>query len=222
VFPPSGQANDVENFIGILTLDVEASIEKSRWEFIQLVIEKYGSLPASTQAKWEVATFMQAYLDAFDTEVAILDEKVISDLRNYVENGLSEMSLEEVQTESKARVAILVKNLFDPQVLFHTLENKVLLALQLTFEESTGLVTTPLTGTQTNPIAAAPETAKKEFCGHCGKKAYLMLDCKCGGYYCLKHLDFLKHKCTFDYQGEAREQLKKQNPKVVASKVDSI
>lgn len=48
-------------------------------------------------------------------------------------------------------------------------------------------------------------------CSLCRKKLGLLeYKCKCGNIYCITHLHAENHKCSFDYQAEAKQQLKKQ------------
>lgn len=58
-------------------------------------------------------------------------------------------------------------------------------------------------------------------CAHCKKKLKLLEEankCRCGGVYCSTHLFSGNHACKFDYQAFGKEQLEKQNIKVVSSK----
>ena len=63
-------------------------------------------------------------------------------------------------------------------------------------------------------------------CAHneCNKKVPLGLNfpCKCEKVFCSKHRNFNDHSCTFDYQQHGKELLEKNNPVVVASKVDQL
>jgi hypothetical protein len=48
-------------------------------------------------------------------------------------------------------------------------------------------------------------------CEHCKKKLGVMeYKCKCGKTFCITHLHAESHKCTYDYQAEAKQILKKQ------------
>ena len=62
-------------------------------------------------------------------------------------------------------------------------------------------------------------------CPQCNKKLKILEEynkCRCGGVYCGNHWFSEKHNCTFDYKVLGQEQLKKQNVKVVAVKIDKI
>jgi hypothetical protein len=64
---------------------------------------------------------------------------------------------------------------------------------------------------------AVPTTATRNRCEACRKKVGLLgFACRCGGTYCGAHA------CKFDYMAAGREQLARQNPLVVASKIDKI
>lgn len=61
-----------------------------------------------------------------------------------------------------------------------------------------------------------PERLK---CAVCKQKLGLLpLLCRCEQALCSRHLIFSEHKCTFDYKGEGRNVINKENPKVVAKK----
>lgn len=60
-------------------------------------------------------------------------------------------------------------------------------------------------------------------CFSCRKKVGLTgFKCKCGYIYCGEHRYSDKHNCDFDYLSNAREQLAKANPVIVAAKLEKI
>jgi hypothetical protein len=60
-------------------------------------------------------------------------------------------------------------------------------------------------------------------CFSCRKKVGLTgFKCRCGYVYCGEHRYSDKHECDHDYKTEAKELLEKNNPMVVASKLDRI
>uniref|UniRef100_A0ACD5UYW3 Uncharacterized protein n=1 Tax=Avena sativa TaxID=4498 RepID=A0ACD5UYW3_AVESA len=68
-----------------------------------------------------------------------------------------------------------------------------------------------------------PAKATKSRCEACGKKVGLLgFPCRCGGTYCGAHRHAGAHACKFDYKAAGREQIARQNPLVVASKIDKI
>lgn len=63
----------------------------------------------------------------------------------------------------------------------------------------------------------------KSRCFACRKKVGLTgFECRCGYVFCSVHRYADQHDCDFDYQMEGRKILEKNNPLVVASKVDKI
>ena len=46
--------------------------------------------------------------------------------------------------------------------------------------------------------------------------------CKCENTFCTKCRIASDHNCTFDYKLEAMTMLKKENPKIVADKVNKV
>jgi predicted nucleic acid binding AN1-type Zn finger protein len=68
-----------------------------------------------------------------------------------------------------------------------------------------------------------PATATKNRCETCRKNVGLLgFACRCGGTYCGMHRHAGAHACEFDYKAAGREQITRQNPLVVASKLDRI
>ena len=69
----------------------------------------------------------------------------------------------------------------------------------------------------------APVKEKKKRCGECHKKLGLMVfPCKCGGEYCALHRNNADHKCSFDFQGDAKKALSTMLVKVEAKKLEVI
>lgn len=67
------------------------------------------------------------------------------------------------------------------------------------------------------------KTPKKNRCHTCKKKVGLTgFPCRCGGLYCSTHRYSDKHDCNFNYKEMAQEHIRKQNPVVVASKIQKI
>jgi len=64
------------------------------------------------------------------------------------------------------------------------------------------------------------ERKKKNRCMMCNKKLGIVpFECKCGDIHCSAHRYPDTHSCPIDYRKLAQEQLKKNNPVVVADKV---
>ena len=57
-------------------------------------------------------------------------------------------------------------------------------------------------------------------CIVCNKGGLYNLRCKCDNYVCKKHK--FNHSCTFDYKSHHLDELKKNNQKIVADKIDRI
>lgn len=69
----------------------------------------------------------------------------------------------------------------------------------------------------------SPDKKKKNRCHTCKKKVGLTgFMCRCGGLYCSLHRYSDKHQCTFDYKEHAQEQIRKNNPVIVAEKLQKI
>ncbi|KAK6312899.1 AN1-type zinc finger protein 5 isoform X2 [Coregonus clupeaformis] len=93
----------------------------------------------------------------------------------------------------------------------------------------------PLEPVVTQPTASSPATAsgdkakgdtpnpKKNRCFMCRKKVGLTgFDCRCGNLFCGLHRYSDKHNCPYDYKAEAAAKIRKENPVVVADKIQRI
>ncbi|NXM99432.1 ZFAN5 protein, partial [Sylvia borin] len=89
--------------------------------------------------------------------------------------------------------------------------------------------------TQPNPSVSQPSTSqseektselpkpKKNRCFTCRKKIGLTgFDCRCGNLFCGLHRYSDKHNCPYDYKAEAAAKIRKENPVVVAEKIQRI
>lgn len=82
---------------------------------------------------------------------------------------------------------------------------------------------------QSLPAAGSKETTpspsrpKKNRCFMCRKKLGLTgFDCRCGQQFCGLHRYSDKHHCPHDYRTEAAEKIRKENPVVMADKIQRI
>uniref|UniRef100_A0A3Q0SRV2 Zinc finger, AN1-type domain 5b n=1 Tax=Amphilophus citrinellus TaxID=61819 RepID=A0A3Q0SRV2_AMPCI len=68
-----------------------------------------------------------------------------------------------------------------------------------------------------------PPKPKKNRCFMCRKKVGLTgFDCRCGNLFCGLHRYSDKHNCPYDYKAEAAAKIRKENPVVVAEKIQRI
>ncbi|KAM8743328.1 AN1-type zinc finger protein 5-like [Acanthopagrus latus] len=71
--------------------------------------------------------------------------------------------------------------------------------------------------------APEPPKPKKNRCFMCRKKVGLTgFDCRCGNLFCGLHRYSDKHNCPYDYRTEAADKIRKENPVVVADKIQRI
>ena len=64
---------------------------------------------------------------------------------------------------------------------------------------------------------------KKNRCATCRKKVGLTgFECRCGGLYCSLHRYSDKHECSFNYRELGVEEIRRNNPVVVAQKIQKI
>ncbi|XP_013886628.1 AN1-type zinc finger protein 5 [Austrofundulus limnaeus] len=68
-----------------------------------------------------------------------------------------------------------------------------------------------------------PPKPKKNRCFMCRKKIGLTgFDCRCGNLFCGIHRYSDKHNCPYDYRADAAAKIRKENPMVVAEKIQRI
>lgn len=71
--------------------------------------------------------------------------------------------------------------------------------------------------------AQEPPKPPSNRCLSCRKKVGLTgFQCRCGGTFCSMHRYADSHECSFDYKKAGREQIAKQNPVVIAEKINKI
>ncbi|KAJ1268424.1 hypothetical protein BS78_07G133800 [Paspalum vaginatum] len=81
----------------------------------------------------------------------------------------------------------------------------------------------PQTSTATSSCSAPAVKATPNRCLTCRKKVGLLgFGCRCGGTFCSLHRYAEKHACDFDFKKAGREKIAKNNPLVVASKINKI
>jgi hypothetical protein len=80
--------------------------------------------------------------------------------------------------------------------------------------------------TKTVVVAEKKEApVKPKRCQNEGCKTKLVLSdfaCRCSQYYCSSHRASELHKCTYDYKTVGKDALTKQNPAIVADKLERI
>ncbi|XP_034565445.1 AN1-type zinc finger protein 5-like [Notolabrus celidotus] len=81
----------------------------------------------------------------------------------------------------------------------------------------------PSTAGSEDSKAQEPPKPKKNRCFLCRKKLGLTgFDCRCGNLFCGIHRYSDKHNCPYDYKAEAADKIRKENPVVVADKIQRI
>ncbi|CAL8086052.1 unnamed protein product [Orchesella dallaii] len=101
-------------------------------------------------------------------------------------------------------------------------ESKGPVEKNLTSSAVPSLKADPIPGTSTNETSGC-DLKKKNRCQLCNKKLGLTgFECRCGGFFCATHRYSDKHGCTFDYRQLGAEQIRKNNPVVIAEKIRKI
>ncbi|XP_042364994.1 AN1-type zinc finger protein 5-like [Plectropomus leopardus] len=89
--------------------------------------------------------------------------------------------------------------------------------------QPTSLASRPSTAGSEESRAPEPPKPKKNRCFMCRKKVGLTgFDCRCGNLFCGLHRYSDKHNCPYDYKAEAADKIRKENPVVVADKIQRI
>ncbi|NXH50497.1 ZFAN5 protein, partial [Dicaeum eximium] len=71
--------------------------------------------------------------------------------------------------------------------------------------------------------ASEKSKLKKNRCFTCRKKIGLTgFDCRCGNLFCAIHRYSDMHACPYDYKAEAAEKIRKENPIVIAEKIQKL
>lgn len=89
--------------------------------------------------------------------------------------------------------------------------------------QPTSSASCPSTAGSEDSKAPEPQKPKKNRCFMCRKKVGLTgFDCRCGNLFCGIHRYSDKHNCPYDYKAEAADKIRKENPVVVADKIQRI
>ncbi|XP_052411714.1 AN1-type zinc finger protein 5a isoform X1 [Carassius gibelio] len=83
----------------------------------------------------------------------------------------------------------------------------------------------PIPVAQGSDEGKSPDSSKpkKNRCFTCRKRVGLTgFSCRCGNLFCGIHRYSDKHNCTYDYKAEAAAKIRKENPVVVADKIQRI
>lgn len=98
--------------------------------------------------------------------------------------------------------------------------------IELENNEPTKKYTKTSTSSSESLVSLVPELPIKNKlrCGECNKKLNMTnnVECNCGKILCYTHRYHNTHKCNYDFKSIEREQLAKQNQKVVLDKVIKI
>ncbi|XP_062452342.1 AN1-type zinc finger protein 5-like isoform X2 [Rhea pennata] len=77
--------------------------------------------------------------------------------------------------------------------------------------------------TAEDKMASEKMKQKKNRCFTCRKKIGLTgFDCRCGNLFCAIHRYSDMHACPYDYKAEAAEKIRKENPIIVAEKIQKL
>uniref|UniRef100_A0A3B4VGT0 Zinc finger, AN1-type domain 5a n=1 Tax=Seriola dumerili TaxID=41447 RepID=A0A3B4VGT0_SERDU len=82
---------------------------------------------------------------------------------------------------------------------------------------------TPVASSSSEESKGDTPKPKKNRCFMCRKRVGLTgFDCRCGNLFCGIHRYSDKHNCPYDYKAEAAAKIRKENPVVVADKIQRI
>ncbi|XP_069784862.1 AN1-type zinc finger protein 5-like isoform X1 [Narcine bancroftii] len=96
-------------------------------------------------------------------------------------------------------------------------------ALKVEVTTASAVVNLETAESSTGEKVAEKAKPKKNRCFTCRKKVGLTgFDCRCGNLFCGLHRYSDKHSCPYDYKAEAAEKIRKENPIVVAEKIQKL
>ncbi|NXW53096.1 ZFAN5 protein, partial [Eurystomus gularis] len=88
---------------------------------------------------------------------------------------------------------------------------------------SSGTLLETSQSTAEGKTASEKPKQKKNRCFTCRKKIGLTgFDCRCGNLFCAIHRYSDMHACPYDYKAEAAEKIRKENPIVIAEKIQKL
>ncbi|XP_035213090.1 transcriptional regulator ATRX homolog [Stegodyphus dumicola] len=74
-----------------------------------------------------------------------------------------------------------------------------------------------------NSLKIRSEVSRPKKCLVCRKRLGLVpIQCRCGGLYCSIHRYDREHNCTFDYKAMGAEEIRRNNPLVIAEKIHKL
>ncbi|NXL37648.1 ZFAN5 protein, partial [Glaucidium brasilianum] len=92
-----------------------------------------------------------------------------------------------------------------------------------TASSSSGTLLEISQNTTEGKTASEKPKQKKNRCFTCRKKIGLTgFDCRCGNLFCAIHRYSDMHACPYDYKAEAAEKIRKENPIVIAEKIQKL
>ncbi|NWW79170.1 ZFAN5 protein, partial [Climacteris rufus] len=90
-------------------------------------------------------------------------------------------------------------------------------------EEASSASSSSGRNTAEGKTASEKPKPKKNRCFTCRKKIGLTgFDCRCGNLFCAIHRYSDMHACPYDYKAEAAEKIRKENPIVIAEKIQKL
>ncbi|GFY36244.1 AN1-type zinc finger protein 6 [Trichonephila clavipes] len=95
----------------------------------------------------------------------------------------------------------------------------------ITFKISVGREKEATTSSATNKQKKKSDAARrnKRKCFVCNKKLGLTaITCRCGGLFCSNHRYDKEHDCSFDYKSMGAEEIRKNNPLIIAEKIPKL
>uniref|UniRef100_A0A1A7YAT7 Zinc finger, AN1-type domain 5b n=2 Tax=Iconisemion striatum TaxID=60296 RepID=A0A1A7YAT7_9TELE len=152
------------------------------------------------------AAAVAAAEEAADAAAAASDAAVVEALSGIsstssVTKQMTEMSLSEENLASASKAEVSDPGVSQPIIL----------------------VSQPSTAGSEDVQAPEPPKPKKNRCFMCRKKIGLTgFDCRCGNLFCGIHRYSDKHNCPYDYKADAAAKIRKENPMIVAEKIQRI
>ena len=194
-------------FLGVFLAIHTATLSSSRADELRDVLDSVGMelILKSESTRYSFIDLVHASYDELGGSTQVTRDAYLQDYLDAYDKKIAE--LERTLLESIERFLLIQEE--GTSFEEHALKGRALLRVMTDAVYNPQQILKDLRAPQVDP----------EACSFCSKKTYLMFPCKCEGLFCMKHRNYLKHKCKFDHKAAELELLRIRNPQVVASKI---
>lgn len=158
------------------------------------------------------------YVDSEPMELCNFDEFLDDDVMVFTSDGSAEDDLHSDDINGSNIQTMLID---DSQNNTTQVPTRPEDGKESTISSTLGTGMKPEEPTTSNSLKLKSNLKKSKFrCAVCRKNVGLCgITCRCGGLYCSKHRYVNGHNCTYDYKAHGAEEIRRNNPLVIAEKV---